>query len=49
MTRFNPKHDYPQGCTDYERWKSAKVGCLRCHNGCRVHRRYSQPFASILV
>ena len=25
VTRFNPKHDYPQGCTDYERWKHAKV------------------------
>jgi hypothetical protein len=26
VTRFNPKHEYPQGCTDYERWKRAKVG-----------------------
>ena len=26
VTRFNPKHDYPQGCTDYERWKHATVG-----------------------
>lgn len=25
VTRFNPKHDYPQGCTDYERWKRAQV------------------------
>lgn len=24
VTRFNPKHDYPQGCTDYDRWKRAQ-------------------------
>jgi len=25
VTRFNPKHDYPQGCTDYDRWRAAEV------------------------
>jgi Glycosyl-transferase for dystroglycan len=49
VTRFNPKHDYPQGCTDYERWKHAKVGCSPCWTGCRVHRRYLQLTASMLA
>ena len=25
VTRFNPKHDYPQGCTNYDRWRVARV------------------------
>ncbi len=25
VTRFNPTHEYPQGCTDYDRWRLAKV------------------------
>mmetsp|Transcript_20495 Transcript_20495/g.61687 ORF Transcript_20495/g.61687 Transcript_20495/m.61687 type:complete len:429 (+) Transcript_20495:417-1703(+) len=25
VTRFNPTHDYPQGCTDYDRWRLAKA------------------------
>lgn len=24
VTRFNPTHDYPQGCTDYPSWKNAQ-------------------------
>lgn len=32
VTRFNPKHDYPQGCTDYDRWKRAQV--LQCTTSC---------------
>jgi hypothetical protein len=49
VTRFNPKHDYPQGCTDYERWKHAKVGCSLFQKGCRVQGRYHEPVANILA
>ncbi len=33
VTRFNPKHDYPQGCTDYDCWRVARVLLPPCRGG----------------
>lgn len=38
VTRFNPEHAYPQGCTDYDRWQTAEV-----HNPSLPGRKYNLP------
>lgn len=49
VTRFNPKHDYPQGCTDYARWKQAQVLVAQARaSSCNLHVQVVKTRPSML-